>query len=81
MDANLHEVGSEQLAKVIAEKGIQWSTEMTYPVHFYHTFQLDLIFWRIVRKVIETDLSNGIQGSQFGITDPLRWVGADLRGE
>ena len=57
MDANLLEVVSKLFARVTAEKSVQQLTEMTYSVHFHHSFQHDLIFWRIVRKVVETYLS------------------------
>jgi hypothetical protein len=60
MDANLFEVGSKLLAEVIAEEGIQRSTEMTHPVQFHHISQHDLIFRCIVRNIVKTDLSNRI---------------------
>ena len=81
MDANLLEVGSKLLAKVIAEEGVQWSPEMTHPIHFHHLSQHDLIFRRFVRKIIETYLGYWIQGTQARILDPPRGVGTYLRGE
>src|SRR6266404_1265140 len=81
MDANLVEVGSKLLAKGIAEEDIQWSTEMTYPVHFHHSCQHNLLFRRIIRKVVKADLSNWTQGTLARILDAPRGVGTYLRGD
>ncbi len=81
MDANLLEVGSKLLAKRIAEGDIQWPTEMIHPVHFHYSCQHNILFRRIVRKVVKADLSNWIQGTQARILDALREVGTYLRGE
>lgn len=74
-------MGNKLLAKVIVGERIQRSAEMAHPVHPYHMFQLDLAFQCRVRQVVKADLSDWIQGTQVGISDPTRGVETNLRGE